>query len=102
LGKQGYDRRRAELQVQLEALQIPDQPDVEQAGEVLESLGAEWAVAPLRYQQETLRVVLEAVYVDVLGRKLVCVKPYPPFVPLFRMDGLEERKDGCFYYEEDE
>jgi hypothetical protein len=71
-------------------------------GETLESLGAEWASAPLRYQRDMLRVIFEAVYVDVLGRRPVCVKPYPPFAPLFRMDGLEEREDGCFYCEEDE
>jgi hypothetical protein len=30
------------------------------------------------------------------------LKPYPPFVPLFRMDGLKE-KEECFYVgEEDE
>lgn len=48
-----------------------------------------------------LRVIFEAVYVDVLVLKLVCVKPSPPFVPLFTMDGLEEREDGSFYCEED-
>ena len=32
--------------------------------------------------------------IDVAARRLVCVKPYPPFVPLFRMDGLSE-KEGC-------
>jgi hypothetical protein len=96
------EREKAELQAQLSALQVPDQPDVEQAGETLVSLGAQWANAPLRYQRDMLRVIFEAVYVDVLGRKLVCVKPHPPFVPLFRMDGLEETEDGCFYCEEDE
>ena len=43
-------------------------------------------------------MIFEAVYVDVLGERLVCVKPYPQFAPLFRMDGMEEKKDGCFYY----
>jgi hypothetical protein len=31
----------------------------------------------------------------------VYVKPWPPFAPLFRMDGLEE-KDGHFYVERKE
>ena len=66
----------------------------------LESLGAEWLGAPKRIQQSMLREIFEAVIVDVLGQRLVCVKPYPPFVPLFRMDGLEEKEDGCFYCEE--
>jgi site-specific DNA recombinase len=92
-----YDRRKAELQVQLDALRIPEAPDVEQAGEVLESLGAEWAQAPKRLQRDMLRTIFEAIFVDVLSRKVVSVKPYPPFVPLFRMDGLTEGKDGLFY-----
>jgi hypothetical protein len=40
--------------------------------------------------------------VDVLGERLVCAKPYPQSAPLFRMDGMEEREDGCFYYEEED
>ena len=44
--------------------------------------------------------IFEAIFVDVAACRLVCVKPYPPFVPLFRMDGLEEKANGCFYYKE--
>ena len=47
-----------------------------------------------------LNIIFEAVYVDVLGKRLVCVKPYPQFALLFRMDGMEEREDGCFTYRE--
>jgi hypothetical protein len=36
-------------------------------------------------------------WVDMLDKRVVYLKPYPPFVTLFRMDGLEEKKDGCFY-----
>jgi hypothetical protein len=61
-----------------------------------------WAGAPRKIQREMLKVIFEAVYVDVLGERLVCVKPYPQFVPLFRMDGMEEREDGCFYYRDKE
>ena len=64
----------------------PPAEKIEQAAETLESLGAEWANAPIRYRRDMLQVIFEAVYVDPLTRKLVCVKPYPPFVPLFRMD----------------
>ena len=44
-----------------------------------------------------LGCIFEAIFVDVEAQRLVCVKPYAPFVPLFRMDGLEEKDDGCFY-----
>jgi hypothetical protein len=45
-----------------------------------------------------LKVIFEAVYADVLGEQLVCVKPCPQFAPLFRMDEMEKKSDGCFYY----
>jgi site-specific DNA recombinase len=102
IGRPEYDRRKADLKAQLDALQVPAQPAVEDAGETLETLGAEWAGAPKRYQHEMLKVIFESVSVDVSGQRLVCVKPHPPFVPLFRMDGLEEREDGCFYLAEEE
>jgi hypothetical protein len=96
-----YRRRKADLQAQLDALQMPETPEVEHAGETLESLGQEWADAPKKYRGEMLHCIFEAIYVDVGAQRLVCVKPYPPFVPLFRMDGLKEREDGCFYPGED-
>jgi hypothetical protein len=97
-----YDRHKTDLNAELDALRVPERTDLEEAGEVLESVGVEWANAPPRYQRDILRAIFEAVYVDVPGRKLVCVKPFPPFVPLFRMDGLEKREDGCFYCEDEE
>jgi site-specific DNA recombinase len=95
--KAEYNRRKVELQTELDALRMPDQPQIEQAGETLESLGAEWLDAPKRLQHEMLKVIFESVTVDIAGQQLVCVKPHAPFVPLFRMDGLEEKEDGCFY-----
>jgi hypothetical protein len=96
-----YDRRKADLEAQLDALQVPEVPDVEAAGKILEGLGAEWANAPKRLQRDMLKVIFKAVYVDVDARRLVCVKPFAPFVRLFRMDGLKE-KEGCFYVGEEE
>jgi hypothetical protein len=43
------------------------QPDIEEAGETLEELGAVWASAPKKIQREMLKVIFEAVHVDVLG-----------------------------------
>jgi len=96
-----YRRKRVDLQAQLDALQMPETPEVEQAGETLEGLGQEWANAPKKYRRDMLGCIFEAIYVDVEAKRFICVKPYPPFVPLFRMDGLEEKEDGCFYPEEE-
>jgi hypothetical protein len=92
-----YRRRKADLQAQLDALRPPETPKVEQAGETLETIGQEWANAPKKYRRDMLHCIFEAIFVDVEAQGLVCVKPYLPFVPLFRMDGLEEKEDGCFY-----
>jgi hypothetical protein len=37
----------------------------------------------------------------VAARQLICVKSCRQFAPLFRMDGLEEMEDECFYYGEE-
>ncbi len=66
---------------------------------MLASLGAEWANAPKKYKRDMLRCIFEGIYFDMLTKRLVCIKPWPQFVPSFRMDGLVER-DGCFYVEE--
>jgi hypothetical protein len=97
MGEGEYRRRRVDLQAQLDALQMPETPEVEQAGETLESLGQKSANAPKKHKCDMLHRIFEAIFVDVEAQRLVCVKPYPPFVPLFRMDGLEEKEDGCFY-----
>jgi hypothetical protein len=73
-------------------LQVPESPALEQAGETLETLGT-------RYQDEMLKVIFEAICVDIETHKLVCVKPHSQFVPIFRLDGLEER-NGFFYERE--
>jgi hypothetical protein len=96
-----YRRRKAELQTEIGLLKAPEPPAVEEAGATLEMLGQEWACAPKKYRTQMLHVIFEEIVVDVAARKLVRVKPYPPFVPLFRMDGLEESDNGYFYFKED-
>ena len=49
-----------------------------------------------------LHRIFEAIYVDVAVQRVVCVKPYPQFAPLFRSEDLEENEDGCFYCEDEE
>jgi len=100
--KAQYGRQKAELQAQLDALRMPQQPEIEEAGKTLEELGAVWAGAPKRLQAKMLKTIFEEVRVDVANRRIVCLKPYPQFAPLFRMDGMEEREDGCCYYREED
>ena len=101
LDRADYERRRAKLQAQLDALQVPEVNEIEEAGETLETLADAWDGAPVRLQRSMLRCIFEGIYVDVLAAKVVFVKPWPPFWPLFRMDGLEEREKGVFYVEKE-
>ncbi len=101
LSRREYGRRRAELQAEIDTLREPEAPEVEGAGVTLESLADAWEGAPVRLRAEMLKTIFESVVVDVTARRLVCVKPWPPFAVLFRLDGLEEKEDGCFYVGEE-
>ncbi len=48
-------------------------------------------VGEVQYQRDMLQALFEAVYRDSLKRRLVYVKPWPQFTPLFRMDRLREK-----------
>ncbi len=97
-----YGRLRADLQAQLEAVRDPEAPQVQAAGVTLEALAEAWRVAPVAMRSQILKTIFAEVRVDVTARRLVAVKPWPAFLPLFRMDGLEEREDGWFYPTENE
>jgi site-specific DNA recombinase len=97
LSRGEYDRRRAELQGELAGLRDPDADRVEQAGATLAGLAEAWQDAPAEIRAQMLRAIFEEIRVDLGARRVVAVKPWPPFVPLFRMDGLEERETGVFY-----
>jgi hypothetical protein len=101
LGRTEYARRRDELRAQLVALEEPEPSEVEHAAETLETRGTEWAGASKRLRRAMLRVIFEGIYCDMIERRVVYVRPYPAFVPLFRMDGMEQREDGNFYPKED-
>jgi len=102
LSRGEYDRRRAELQGELAGLRDPDAGRVEQAGATLEGLAMAWQVAPVARRARLLKEVFAQIWVDLGARRVVAVKPWPSFVPLFRMDGLEEREEGVFYVRETE
>jgi site-specific DNA recombinase len=97
-----YRRRRAGLQAQLDGLRAPEPSQIERAGELLADFGKIYAGAALALQRDMLRTMFEAVYLDIGAARVVCVKPWPEFAALFRMDGLWEVEDGCFWIEDEE
>jgi hypothetical protein len=97
-----YSRLKLDLQLQLDALRDPEAPAVEAAGVTLEALAEAWQVAPVGLRAQMLKEIFAEIRIDLTGRRVVAVKPWPPFLPLFRMDGLEEKADGWFYPREAE
>ena len=92
-----YRRERDEAQAELDALVIPEEPDVLAAGQFLETFADIWVEAIPKERKELLGLLLEEVLVDVAEDRIVCVKPKASFVALFQqVPGLRER-DGCFY-----
>ncbi len=95
-----YRRELAESQARLDALVIPEAPDVVAAGQFLENLALVWTEATQAERHELLGVLLERVFVDVAGSRLVCVEPDPSFIVLFRQVPTLKEQEGCFYLAE--
>ncbi|MFC2029838.1 hypothetical protein ACFLWA_03810 [Chloroflexota bacterium] len=81
-----------------DALQIPEKLAIEQAAQVIKDIAYAWEDACLSTRRELLRVVFQAVCVDVMERGLQPVRPHADFIPLFRLGSLEEKEDGPFCY----
>ena len=95
-----YRRERAETRARLDALVVPEEGDILQAGQFLETLAVVWAEATLAERRDLLRLLLEAVWVDVASRRVVCVQPKPAFVTLFQqVDGLVAMDDSFYFTE---
>jgi site-specific DNA recombinase len=72
-----------QLQSRLSSLVLPSSPHLVTAGEYLQQLGKLWAAATLEEQRDITRVLLNAVYVDVLQERIVAIEPMPIFKRLF-------------------
>jgi len=83
-----YRRERDAIRAELDALVIPDEREVVEAGLYLETMRDLWAAATLEEQRDICRLVLEAVYYDVRERKLTSLVPKATFLPLFRQNPL--------------
>jgi len=97
IGEDSYQAELQQLQAQLARLEIPDTPAIVQAGTYLESLAGLWPDLDDRERREVIHILFQEVRVDAQGQRIVCVQVQPEFIPLFRLDGMEEGEDGCFY-----
>jgi len=91
LDEEAYRRERATHQAELEAITVPDTKKVEEGAAFLQTLVAVWDRATSAERRELLHLLLDAVRVDVLGRRILAIQPKPAFISLFRqIPGLDE------------
>ncbi len=91
-----YHRQKRLLEMELESLVVPQANAAEEAGKLVQDLPRLWAGASLEERRKLLLTMLDAVYVDAKDEKrIVAIKPKPPFWPVFRVtitkEGLRPR-----------
>lgn len=64
---------------QAASLVLPDNPQLIEAGELLENLEALWEAATLTEKRDITRLLLEEMYVDVKTGTIVSIKPKAAF-----------------------
>ena len=66
-------------------MQEPGDNGLVQLGDHVEGLVEAWAEATSEERHQLLKVMLDAVYVDMQTGKVVGIKPKPEFLPLFNL-----------------
>ncbi|GMQ79389.1 MAG: hypothetical protein BMS9Abin02_1977 [Anaerolineae bacterium] len=74
-----YREKRKELQSRLDSLIIPENPQLIEAGSYLEVIGDLWSVASIEERRDLTRIMIDAVYIDVIEEKIIMVKPVKAF-----------------------
>jgi len=86
-----YHRQKRLLELELESLVVPQASAAEEAGKLLIDLPRLWAGATLEERRKLLLAMLDAVYVDAKEEKrIVGIKPKPPFRPIFQVATTKE------------
>ncbi|MDO8491395.1 MAG: hypothetical protein Q7T04_05205, partial [Dehalococcoidia bacterium] len=86
-----YKRQKRLLEMELESLVVPQANAAEEAGKLIQDLPKLWAGANLSERRKLLLSMLDAVYVDAKEEKrIVGIKPKPPFMPVFQVATTKE------------
>jgi len=86
-----YHRQKRLLEMELESLVVPQASAAEEAGKLINNLPQLWAGANLEERRKLLLTMLDAVYVDAKEEKrIVAIKPKPPFRPIFQVATTRE------------
>lgn len=79
-----YQESKARLQTRLISLKIPENQEIVEAGQYLESLSHLWQAATLEEQRDITRMMVKAIYIDVMAEQIVSVEPNSAFAMLLK------------------
>ena len=86
-----YHRQKRLLEMELESQVLPQVNAAEEAGKLVLDVPRLWAEANLEERRRLLLTMLDAVYVDAKEEKrIVAIKPKPPFRPVFEVATTKE------------
>jgi len=86
-----YHRQKRLLEMELESLVVPQASAAEEAGKLIQDLPRLWDGANQEERRKLLLTMLDAVYVDAKQEKrIVAIKPKPPFRPVFHVAATKE------------
>ncbi|MFQ6028514.1 MAG: recombinase family protein, partial [Dehalococcoidia bacterium] len=95
-----YQRSRRQLELELESLVVPEADAAAEAGQLIEQLPDLWQGATLSERRKLLLTMLDGVYVDAKEEKrIVAIKPKPPFRPIFQIATTQEGSGVLLYPE---
>ncbi len=86
-----YHRQKKLLELELEALVVPEADATEEAGKLIIDLPRLWLRANQEERRKLLLAMLDAVYVDAKQTKsIVAIRPKPPFKPVIQVAASRE------------
>ena len=89
-----YHHQKKLIEMEIESLIVPEADVAEEAGKLIKNLPELWRNARLAERHKLLMTMLNGVYVDAkIGKKIMAIKPKPPFRPIFQVAVKKEGSD---------
>ena len=89
IGEDEYRQEKQITEAAIAAFQGTEEEQVIQVGDWVEGLVGAWSNATKEERRDMLRLMLEAVYVDMETASVTALKPKPAFLPLFKLEGTK-------------
>ena len=85
IGEEEYKRELVLAQATLDAIRMPSMEQTTQLGDNIEGFVRAWSEATKVERRDMVRIMLEAVYIDMEAQVIVALKPKPSFLSLFKL-----------------